>query len=1092
MLRLLKRISSVTAALATVASVAAAQQGGTISGRVLTESGAPLTAASVSITSIGMGGYTNDQGVYTINVSGARMTGQTVDLTARRVGYSPKTYRITLTAGRNIQQDFSLTANATSLTGVVVSALGVEKQKSQLGTAVQQVSSEALNATPDQNIVNQLEGKVSGVAITGSGTQGGSTKITIRGANSITGNNDPLFIVDGTPVSNRGRGGSPNGGGLGGSNVDFGSVINDIDPNDIATVTVLKGPNAAAIYGSRGANGVVLITTKRGSASANGFQTALTSSVTWDTPSISPKFQNLYGQGSGGQFQFLDGAGGGTQDFNDQSFGPRLDGRTMGCIFKPGTNTDDPFALKPSDYDQTSPCTQFNSPVVNGVLQASPWIAHPDNVSSFFQTGQTWNNNIAFSGGTDRATGRLSLGSADTKGVIPNNTFRKVSSSFAGNFNVSSRISTSATVQYISDKAYNRPGVGYNSGIMEGLDVWFGRQVDMNALKDYQPHADQTFACNDQYNWNCNFHNNPYWIQYQNPEADNRDHVIGSAAATWKIADWLNAQAQTGTDYYRSDISQDYATGNLGYSDLAYNGAFYHFNNTGNENNTSLLLTANKTAKSWLQLSGTLGANRRYATYGSGSVQTNAILAADIYNVSNSAKSPTVNEYSERRQTNSVYGSGSFTLGQVWTVEVTGRNDWSSTLPTGSNSYFYPSINSSLVLTDLMPSLKNRVLSYAKIRGAIANVGNDADPYQLATTYVGQANKFGSLPQYTLSDTRANPTLKPENTNSAEVGLELGFLNNRATLDASYYGKATTNEIVSLSLANETGFSAAALNAGKLTNKGIEAQLTVIPIQLANGFQWTSTFNYSANRSKLVSLFPGVQNYRIGSTWTIDEEARVGQPYGDIFATPYVRDTTTGELLLSDGLPQNDAGHRRVLGNVNPKWVGGWNNEVRWGRFTASALLDFHRGGNIYSVTNMFGQYTGVLASSIKGREVDWNNPGLVVHGIDEATGKANTVSVTAENYYQSLFENGEAFLYDDSFVKLREVRVGIDLPRGFTDRLKVSSANLAFIGRNLWTQTKVPNIDPEFTYTTGNYQGAEFAALPTTRSLGLNLRITP
>jgi hypothetical protein len=431
-------------------------------------------------------------------------------------------------------------------------------------------------------------------------------------------------------------------------------------------------------------------------------------------------------------------------------------------------------------------------------------------------------------------------------------------------------------------------------------------------------------------------------------------------------------------------------------------------------------------------------------------------------------------------------------VNDVWTVEVTGRNDWSSTLPKGSNSYFYPSVNTSLVLTDMVPALKNSVLSYAKLRGSIANVGNDADPYQLATTYSGNANKFGGLPQYTLADQRANPTLKPENTNSAEVGLELGFFNNRATLDATYYGKATTNEIVNLSLAPATGFNTAALNAGKLTNKGVEALLTVIPIQTASGFQWTSTFNYAANRSKLVSLYPGVNNYVIGSTWTINEEARVGQPYGAIFATPYMRDSATGQLLLSKGLPQNDAGHRRVLGNVNPKWVGGWNNEIRVGRLTASALLDFHRGGNIYSVTNMFGQYAGVLESSIPGREVDWDKPGIVVKGIDKATGQPNTINRTAEDYYQSLFENGEAFLYDDSYVKLREVRVGYDLPGSFTRSLRVSSANIAFVGRNLWTHTKVPNIDPEFTYTTGNYQGAEFAALPTTRSLGINLRITP
>ena len=1064
MLRLFKRITSATAALAMVATAAAAQQSGTISGHVQTESGGALSSASVSITSLGLGAYTNDQGAYTITVPGSRMTGQTVTLTARRVGYAPKSVTVRLASGSNIQQDFLLNANATSLTGVVVSALGVEKPKSQLGTAVQQVSSEQLNATHDQNIVNQLEGKVSGVTITGSGTQGGSSKITIRGTNSITGNNDPLFIVDGTPVSNYDRGGSPNGGGLGGANADFGSAINDINPDDIATVTVLKGPNAAAIYGSRGANGVVLITTKRGSASAEGIQTAISSNYTWDTPSILPKFQNLYGQGSGGTFAFVDGAGGGIQDFNDQSFGPRLDGR---------------------------PITQFTGPVVNGVIQPTPWVAHPDNVSSFFQTGRTFSNNIAFSGGTQRATGRVSVGDENTTGIVPNNTFHKFTGNLAGNFTVSSRLTTSANVQYVSNKGYNRPGVGYNSGIVEGLYVWFGRQVDMNALKDYHTHPNQTFACNNQFNWNCNYHNNPYWIQYQNPEADNRDRIIASGSATWKITDWLNATAQSGTDYFRYNQDQNYAGGNLNFTDLAYNGSFAHFNNRNNENNTSLLFTANKKAKSWLVLNGTFGANRRYATYNSQNIQTDAILAPGIYNISNSAKSPTVNEYAERRQTNSAYGSGSFTVNDLWTVEVTGRNDWSSTLPKGNNSFFYPSVNTSLVLTDLFPALKNRLISYAKIRGSIANVGNDADPYQLATTYVGSANKFGSLPQYSLSDLRANPSLRPENTNSAEVGLELGMFNNRATVDASYYGKATTNEIVKLSLAPETGFNQASLNAGKLTNKGFEALVTVIPIQTAGGFQWTSTFNFAANRSKLVSLYPGVNNYVIGSTWTINEEARVGQPYGAIFATPFKRDSA-GNLLLSGGLTQNDPGHRRVLGNVNPKWVGGWNNEIRWGRLTASALLDIHKGGNIYSVTNMFGQYTGVLANTITGRQVDWNNPGIVVKGIDQATGKPNTINVTAENYYQNLFENGEAFLYDDSYVKLREVRVGIDLPRGFTRSLRVSSANLAFVGRNLWTHTKVPNIDPEFAYTTGNYQGAEFAALPTTRSLGFNLRITP
>jgi TonB-linked SusC/RagA family outer membrane protein len=1078
------------AALAVAAGTATAQGGGpTITGRVLTDAGTPLPSASVSIPSLGVGSYTDDGGNYRFTVPANRANGQTVTIMARRVGYAPKSVSVRLSGSGQIAQDFTLTAQSTQLTGVVVTALGVSRPKSELGTAQQQLTSEELNTTHDENVVNQLAGKVSGVNITGSGTQGGSTKITIRGASSITGNNDPLFIVDGQPVSNYDRGGSPNGGGLGGASNDYGSAINDINPDDIASISVLKGPNAAALYGSRAANGVIIITTKRGAASAGRVTTQINSSYTWDSPSILPQWQNLYGQGSAGQFMFVDGSGGGVQDFNDQSYGPKLDGRTMGCTYN-----GDVAVGQPTPYDKTAPCTQFTSPAANGQLQPVPWIAHPNNVNGFFQTGNTFDNNIAFSGGTDKATARLSLGSTNTKGVIPNNTLQKFTGNLSGTLDVSSRLTTTANVQYINNTGHNRAGVGYNTGILEGLYVWFGRQVDMNALKNYNVQPQQTVwgtTCNDQYNWNCNYHNNPYWIQYQNPELDNRDRVIASGSATWKITNWLNATGRTGTDYFRYNVDNDYGTGNLNFTDLAYNGAFSNFNNRSTENTSDLLLNASGKPSSWLQLNATLGGGMDYRHYASNQVTTDAILAPDIYNASNSAKPLTVNQYDERRRINSVYGSGSFTMRDIWTVEVTGRNDWSSTLPKGNNSYFYPSINSSIVLSDLIPGVKNRVINYAKLRGAIAEVGNDAGPYQLFTTYNGNANKFGSLPQYGLSDTRQNPNLKPEQTHSSEAGLELGMLDNRVTFDASYYYKSTRNEIVQVTLAPETGFNAASLNAGRMDNHGVEALLSIVPIRSQN-FQWTSTFNYAANHNKLVALYPGLTTYVLGSTWTINTEARVGQPYGAIFGTPFKRDSATGELLLSGGLPQNDPAHRRVVGNINPKWVGGWNNEVRWKNLTASALLDFHRGGNIFSVTNMFGQETGVFKETLKGREVDWNNPGILVHGIDQATGKENTIRVTSENYFQSNFENAEWNLYDDSYVKLRELRVGLDLPSRLSNMFRATNVNVAFVGRNLWTHTKVPNIDPEFTYGTGNYQGAEFAALPTTRSLGLNVRITP
>jgi TonB-linked SusC/RagA family outer membrane protein len=1023
----------------------AAAQGTTLSGRVTGESGAPLASASVRIPELSLGALTGVDGRYSFTVPATSVRGQSVTIIARRLGYEPHSVAVVLT-GTGIITDFRLTQAATALNEVVVTALGIERKKSQLGTSVQQVDNAELNTTHDLNVVNQLEGKVSGVTINASGTQGGSSRILIRGANSITGNNQPLFIVDGTAVSNNSIGSDANGSGRG---LDFGSVINDINPEDVANISVLKGPNAAAIYGSRAANGVVLITTRRGQRSG-AIRTQATSGVTWEQPSILPTYQNQYGQGAGGQFKFVNGKGGGIQDGNDQSYGPKLDGRLI---------------------------DQFTGP-------QQPWIAHPDNVSSFFNTGRTIVNNVSFSGGTDRANARASIGSETVGGIIPNNTFQKFTGLLSADMNVSSRLSATANVQYVANNGHNRAGVGYNTGILEQF-IWFGRQVDMNALRNYTTDNGQLF------NWNYNYHNNPFYLQYANPELDQRDHIIAGGSATYKVADWLNASLRSGTDFYRYNINQNYAPGNINFTNLAFQGGFYYRNDYSSQNNTQLLFTANKGVGSRLQLNATAGGNHRYAAYRNNTTASSSILAADIYNPSNSAVSPTIGLYDERRATNSVYGTGAFTWSDFWTVEVTGRNDWSSTLPKGANSYFYPSIASSLVVTDMLPSVKGNLLSYLKLRGSIARVGNDAEPYQLQTVYVGNANKFGSLPQYTLNDQVANVNLKPEDTRSSEAGVEVGFFDNRITLDASVYNKTTTNEIVNVTVSPASGFTSAAVNAGKMQNKGFEALLNVVPIRTSGGFEWSSTINYAANKNTLVALAPGLQTIVLGSTWTLNTEARVGQPYGSLFGNGFLRDSATGQLLTSGGFPIKDP-TRRVLGNINPTWVGGWNNTVSFGPFSASALIDVHKGGQIFSVSNMFGQYAGVFAESLKGREVDWNNPGLVVQGIDQATGKPNTINVTAEDYFQNLFEIHEAFIYDDSWVKLRELRVGVELPQSFTSRLRISALNIALVGRNLWTHSNVPNIDPEFSYQTGNNQGAEFAALPTTRSLGFNVRITP
>jgi TonB-linked SusC/RagA family outer membrane protein len=1032
-------------------------QGTTISGQVTGTGGTPVVGASVSIPTLRVGGFTDDAGRYSFTVP-TSATGTTVTVLARRLGYTPSSATVTLD-GSAVTQNFSLSTAATELQGVVVTALGLTREKSQLGTAQQQLNTKELTETKTMNVINSIQGKVSGVNITGSGTQGGSNRIVLRGANSISGNNSPLFIVDGVAISNFSRGGTPGGG------WDYGSAVSDINPEDIATMTILKGPNAAALYGSRAANGVILMTTKKGGSSGGRMRTEVSSSYTWEKPSILPTYQNLYGQGSGGQFQYVDGSGGGIQDYNDQSFGPRLDGRLI---------------------------DQFTGP-------QQPWIPHPDNVESFFNTGHTLSNTIAMSGGTDRANARLSFGTDQTDGYVPNNTFHKTNGLLNASLKVNDRLSSDASLQYVRNTGANRPGVGYNNSIMEQF-VWFGRQVDMNALRDYRNHtsADNNGPPGREYNWNYSFHSNPFWEQFDNPVQDVRDRFIGTVSATYSIVEGVDATLRTGSDIFRYNIDQRFAPGLL--VDPKYFGGFTFINDYNNENNTDFVLKANRGLGSRLQLNAIAGTAIRRTTYNSSSAQTSGLTVPGIYNVSNAAIAPTLGQLIQQRQTNSAYGSASLTLNNWWTVEGTARNDWSSTLPVGNNSYFYPSVNTSIVLTDALPGIKNRILSYVKVRGSTARVGADADPYLLRTTYSGLSTKFSGLAQFTLQDVLANAELKPEITHSNEFGAELSFLDGRVTFDGSIYDKYTKNQIFNAPVSTTTGFSSKSINAGKITNKGVDFLLGVTPVQTEGGVSWNSTFNFGKNKSRITELAPGVSSLLLGSLFGARVEARLDRPYGAIMGRAFARDSATGQLLLKNGLPfAQSTSPTHYFGTVQPDWTGGWGNTLAYKNFRLYALFDFRRGGKLASITNAFGDFTGIFPRNIQGREVDWDKPGVVVQGIDVTdplNPKPNTVNVNAEDYWQCLSYNCqqviEPYVYDASYTKLRELTLGVDLPRTFVSRFNASGISLSLTGRNLKTWTKVPNIDPEFSYQTGNNQGIEFAALPNARVWGLNVRITP
>jgi TonB-linked SusC/RagA family outer membrane protein len=1040
--------------LGVLPAIAAAQQSTTIRGRVVTEAGTPIQSANVSIAAMGVGAYSQADGSFTLNVP-AQFMGQSADVVVRRIGFTQQTKQVQLT-GATVSQDFVLTAVPTVLTGVVTTALGAQVQKSTLGTAQQQLTTADITTTPSNNVVTAIQGKVSGVQITGSGTQGGSTRIVIRGANSISGNNEPLFVVDGVLISNHDRGAGPMGG------FDFGSAINDLNPADIATMSVLKGPNAAALYGSQAANGVVLITTKSGHVSGGGIHTEANTFFTWDKPSILPNYQNQYGQGAGGAFQYVDGAGGGTNDGADQSWGPMLDGRMI---------------------------EQFTCP-----NSTCPWVAHPNNVKSFFPTGHNMTANFAITGGTDNANARLSVGTDQTQGIIPGNYLQKNTAMLTGRLQVNPKFSTDASLQYVRDQGQNRPGQGYSNSILESF-VWFGRQVDMGVLKNsWQKDATlNNGPAGREYNWNYNYHNNPYFLMYGNPENDTRDRLIGSVSATYKFLDWLSLTGRAGGDVYNMNISQDYSVADITGVNMDYStqGAFGRTNDYINNRNSDLILDANHDIGTHVSFNGMVGGTIRQQHLNSSNVYVRGITAAGIYNVSNAAIAPSLGQSVSNSQVNSSYGSAAFTWNGWWTVEGTARQDWSSTLPKGNNSYFYPSGNTSVVLTDAFPSLRTNWLSYLKLRGSIAQVGNDASPYQLASTFNGSSSKYSGQPLYSLSQTLANSDLKPEITKSGEVGVEASFFSGRANLDATWYQKATRNQIFDVTVSTASGFAKKAINAGRIFNHGIEALLTVIPVQLNNGFQWSSTLNFSRNRSMVDQLYAGVTAINLsGNEWYTYVQARQGQPYGALYGNGFARDSATGQLLTDGGLTMN--GGQKVLGNVQPDWVGGWSNSINYKNWSFSGLVDAHVGGDIFSITNWFGEYAGVLQSSLRGREADWNSPGIVVQGIDVNTGQPNTTNVTAEEYFQNVFPVNEPNVYKDTYFKLRELRIGYDLPARWAQRFNASAVSVAVIGSNLHVWTNVPNIDPEFAYSTGNAQGIEYASIPSPRSWGVSVRIIP
>ena len=1069
--------------LGLIPAVASAQEATTVSGQVKsTPGGAPLPGVIVSAPSLRVNATTDNGGNYRL-VLPAGTTGS-VTLTARRIGYQTGTLQVAV-AGSSVTQDISLQEGAIELTQVVVTALGIEREPGSLSYGAQTVSGERLSAVPTQNVVSALQGNVAGVQVTNSANPFGSARIVVRGASSILGQNQPLIIVDGIPIDNSAASNTGYGGGsLGG--YDVGNAASDLNADNIASVTVLKGPNAAALYGSRAANGAIVYTTKSGKgAPQQGFGVTATFGANMEKPLRLPNYQNKYGQGFYGEFDFIDGNFGGVNDGADESWGPKMDGRTTGCIMVPGT----PFGT--TNYDTSHPCNQF--------FGVGPWTSHPNNVADFWNTGLIINANVAVARASDRSNVRLSVGRTNENGMYPNNTNNRTDIALSGGTQVSDHWSAEASVNYIRDGMKNQPSQAYEEiDPMQGF-IWFGRQVDTRILKD-NLFRDPNNAFTQQilignplmrtdapipYSWNYSYHPSPYWMAGVKTTDYNRNRGLGHAAVTYKVNDWISVTGRTGRDWYQNQFRANYPVNDIS---PFYQGGFLDVGETRSETNNDFLVTASRPLTPTLNLTVNAGGNQRINDFNTNIGQVSELVIPGVYTLANSNGQPFTQLAVSHKKVNSLYGSANFNFKDWLNVDVTGRNDWSSTLPKNANSLFYPSIGAAFIFTDAL-KIQSSFLSYGKVRASWTRVGNDTDPYQLAAVY-GAGTAWAGQPSFTAPDRLPNASLKPEQTTGEEIGADLGFLRDRLIVNATYYQKSTTNQILPVSISAATGYGSAVVNSGEVRNRGFEVAATMTPIEKPD-FRWNVVVNWSKNTNKVLSLYNGVKRIVVGSYWNVNVTADSGQPYGNLVGYRWQRDAQGHIVVGSDGLPVRNP-TQQVLGNYNPDWVGGISNTITYKRFSFSFSFDGQMGGQVYSVTQWFGSYSGVLANTLAGRELDWNNPGYVVPNAVYANGTPDTTVVLAQDYWHNTFYAQEPGILNATYFKLREARLAYTLPSSVARFLGFSDATVAVVGRNLLLFSKNDQIDPETAFDTSNRQGVENGQLPTARSIGFTMSVRP
>ncbi|MGB8490913.1 MAG: SusC/RagA family TonB-linked outer membrane protein [Bacteroidales bacterium] len=1064
----------------------------TISGTVVSsveEEGA-LPGVSVSVKGTTTGITTDLNGKYTLTVPS--------DATTLIFSYIGMTTQEVQIAGRKVI-NITLVPEVKGLDEVVVTALGISREKKSLGYSVQQIGGNELNTARETNFVSSMSGKVSGVSVKQPNTMGGSANIVIRGNASILGNNQALFVVDGIPVDNSITNTETQK--IGGGGYDYGNAAMDINPDDIESISVLKGAAASALYGSRAANGVVLVTTKKGVRN-KGLGITLNSSIVMSKvdPATLPKYQKEYGGAYGpyfsdesGYFILRDLDGDGTQEL----VVPTADDASWGAKFDPSLMVVQWEALDPlaSNY---------------GV--ATPWVFPEHSIESLFKTGVKVTNNIAFDGGNDLGTFRLSYTNMDEKGLLANSSIKRNTITFTGSYDLSKKLTIEANGSYINVKSVGRYGTGYDDqNPMQVFSQWFQTNVDIQHLLDnYKSPVDGT-----QRSWNYKsvptasslprvfYANNPNWVRYENYNNDGRDRFYGYAKLSYRLTGWATIDGRIANDYYSEYQERRIAISSCSAGNVP---DYTKYVRTFDEFNADAMFRFQKEFDNF-SLNGLAGGSTRSNTVRSTLSSTEGGLLIPHYFALNNSAAPVFTEEAEVLQRiNSAYANFSVGYKRFFYLDLTSRYDVSSTLPKGNNSYFYPSVSTSYILSQL-PGVKDlNFLSFLKLRLNYAEVGADAPAYNTSPNYIS-GRPWGSMVLFSLQnnfynpDLRPalyNPYLRPERTKSVEAGLEARFFRERLGFDVSIYRNNTFDQIIPIEVSRGSGYSAMYINAGEIRNTGIELSLNAEPVRRKD-FSWTVDLNWFRNRNKVVSLGGGIDNILLFGAWDVSINARVGEAYGAIVGTNFVYNEGK-QVVGTDGFYLKSP-NEEVIGNINPDWNAGIKNAFRFKGFTLSGLIDIQKGGDIYSVSTKHGWSTGLYEETAglndKGkpkRDPVSQGGGILFRNTVYEDGLPNTTYVecnewaTAYDYDRSPTAR---YIFDASYIKLREVALSYSLPGSVFSKTFIKSASVALVGRNMWIIKKnTYHFDPEAATSAGNQQGIEDGAYPTARTYGIDLRI--